>query len=99
MLDILDADIGGARVRRTFTRGTHRYHAGDYLSATDVLSMPIANRRALVDSQYLEVYPKYKVDTQRLIVNVGKNQFDVIEGFKLNKEPVSREEADKLLKG
>lgn len=107
MLDIQDADIGGARVRRTFStiraNGERvQLKANDYLTAAEVLSIPIANRRALSDSNFIEVFPKsVKADLpqmDRFLVAAEKNRFNVIEGYLLNDTPLSREQAEKLLR-
>lgn len=99
MLEMKDADIGGARVRRTFTRGEQQLKMGDMLTAEEVLAIPIANRRALTDSNFIELYPKAPGSGgDRMMVGVGKDEFNVIEGRVLNDEPLSRKEAEKLLK-
>jgi hypothetical protein len=51
-------DIGSARVRRTFTLRGKILKPNRRLSADEVLAIPIANRRALVDAGYLEIYPR-----------------------------------------
>lgn len=102
MLDIRDGDVGGGRVRRTFTRGDRRLVAGEYLTADEVLSIPVANRRALVDSNFLELYPKSAAPPQamtpmdRFVVGVGKDKFNVIEGRLLTDTPLSKSEAEQL---
>jgi hypothetical protein len=59
-LQIGDQDIGGARVRRVFTMKGELWpvRANTRLSSDQVLSIPLANRRALIDAGYIEVYPK-----------------------------------------
>jgi len=104
-LDIAETDIGGARIRMGFTRGNVRMKAGDHLSADEVRSIPLANRRALSSAGFIEVYPQ-RVQVvhreaaakpgDRFIVQVSKGQFNVIEGRRLNDEPLSREDAEKL---
>lgn len=101
MLQIADKDIGGARIARTFTRnGIQLKRNGPDLTAEEVLSINPPNRKALIDSNFIEVYPKASapIGTEKFIVGIGKNQFNVIEGRVLNKAPLSREEADKLLR-
>jgi hypothetical protein len=51
-------DIGSARVRRTFMMRGENLKPNRRLSADEVLAIPIANRRALVDAGYLEIYPR-----------------------------------------
>ena len=106
-LEIADKDLGGARVRLTFQTilkdgATRRFKANDQLSAEDVLAWPLANRRALVSAGYIEIYPKQFVGRQaikkgdRFIVQAKKDQYNVIEGHRLNDQPLSREEAEAL---
>jgi hypothetical protein len=100
MLEILDKDIGGARVRRTFTSGSKQLKAGENLSRDDVLKMNLPNRRALADSGYLELYPRApQVEgIERIIVGTGtgKDRYNVIEGRVINDVPLSRDDAEKL---
>jgi len=98
---IADADIGGARVRRVFTARGNVMKAGKHLSSDEVLAIPLANRRALQDSGYIEVYPKSsppgkREPETRHIIKVGDGQYDVIAGHKINPKPVSREEANRI---
>ena len=96
---IEDHDIGGARVRRVFSMAGRNVRGGDQLSADEVLSIPTANRRALIDSGYIEVYPRPHhgaSDAERHIVHVGRGQFDVIVGHKINARPLSKDEAEEL---
>lgn len=99
MLQINDEDIGGARVARTFTLNGKHVKRGDPLTAEQVLSIGLPNRRALIDSNFIEVYPKSApLGGERFIIAVAKNQYNVIEGRLLNDTPLSREEADRLLR-
>ena len=47
--------IGSAIVRRRFASTTHKYMPGETLSAPDVMGM--RNRRTLIGSRYIEVFP------------------------------------------
>lgn len=99
MLEISDKDIGGARVARTFTMNGQQLKRFSELTSEQVLSIGLANRRALIDSNFIEVYPKSSpTGGERFIVSVGKGQFNVIEGRVINDGPLTREEADKLLR-
>jgi len=104
-MEIADQDIGGARIRMGFTRGNQRMKAGEHLTADEVRSIPLANRRALASAGYIEVYPTRTEVVHReaaakpgdrFIVSVGKGQFNVIEGHRLNDEPLTREAAEAL---
>lgn len=104
MLPVRDEDIGGALVRRRIHRGEMpALMAGERLSREQVLSMPVANRRALVATERLWLLPRSgaveaagDLRATKHIVQVGKNQFDVIDGVKLNDEPLSKEAAEEL---
>lgn len=103
MLEILDQDIGGARVRRTFTLAGKQMKMGDHLTAEEVLAIRRPNRVALTDSNFIEVYPKAFVTPvtpgEMFMVGVGNNEYNVIEGRVINAEPLPRKEAEKLLHG
>jgi hypothetical protein len=102
MLHIPDDRIGGAHVRLSFMMGDRRVKVGDPdLTADEVRKISPANRRALSEASYIEIYPKNPTEIvfapgDKFVVQVGKNEFDVIEGKKLNGKPLSRDEADKL---
>jgi hypothetical protein len=98
MVEIIENDIGGARVRRTFSNGDRHMKAGEQLSRDDLLKMPRPNRRALSDAGYIEVYPRSPeaVASERIVIGIGKDKYNVIEGRVLNKTPLSRLEAEEL---
>jgi hypothetical protein len=95
---IPEQDIGGARVRMGFTIAGVFVKAGTMLSRDEVLG--IRNRNALEDVGKLEIFPRAPQPEMldRMIVGVGKDKFNVIEGRVINPEPLSRQEADKLLR-
>jgi hypothetical protein len=87
-----DKMIGGAHVRRTFTRGDKRLYAGDTLTRDEVLDIRPANRRALVDSNFIEIWP-LPADGERYAFHTGGGDWSVVEGRKINESPLSKEEA------
>jgi hypothetical protein len=97
-------EIGGAVVRRTFTFDTRRLKTGDRLTRDEVIGMPGANRAALIEKQYIDVLPRASdqevdvadPDVERHVVNRGFGKWDVIEGRKLNAEPLDKDEAEAL---
>ena len=98
-MQIADQDIGGARVRRVFTMRGKFMKANRRLSADEVLAIPIANRRALIEGQFLEVYPRPSKHNEECFIIRTKgdhDKFDVIAGHKLNTKPLTRAEADRL---
>lgn len=100
---IEEADIGGARVRRTFRRGNEQLQAGHMLSAAEVVAFAPANRRALIEAGHIEVYPRPPVesvgvgsDAELHMVHLGGGKYDVIKGVKLNDSPLTKDEAEEL---
>jgi hypothetical protein len=102
-----DADIGGAFVRRGFTRftkdsspGGQYLKAGTKLSADEVRSIPMVNRRALSVSGALDIYPVAPgvpaADFDRYVIHRGGGHYDVIAGRKLNDEPLTKADAEAL---
>jgi hypothetical protein len=91
--------IGGAVVRRTFSSGGRRLVAGMKLTREEVLSFPTANRNALAEKTFIDLYPLSGSSdaptgkTDRFVVSAGFGRFHVIEGRKLNDEPLDREQA------
>jgi hypothetical protein len=104
MLQIADQDIGGAKVRRVFMYHGEFLKANRYLSADEVLAIPIANRRALCDAGFLEVFPKSSPaknpHTKRLVLRgrEGEKGFQVFEGHIIHGEHeyFTKSEADRL---
>jgi hypothetical protein len=59
--------------------------------------MPVANRQALIDKRFIEVFPKDATGAgERHIVSAGFGKYHVIEGKKLNEFPLTKQEADAL---
>lgn len=98
MLEIAEENIGGARVRRTFNMSGEYLKMGHHLTAEEVLSIARPNRKALIDSNFIEVYPKAPISGEKFIVGLGKDKYNVIEGRVLNEEPLTRNEAERLLR-
>lgn len=88
--------IGGGAVKRRFRIGAREVLAGDRLSAADVLAIPENNRRALIDSHYLETWPAAAPDGERHVVRTGRDTYDVVEGHRVNAAPLSLDEAKAL---
>lgn len=105
--DLMD-DIGGAIARRRFTFNGRTVLPKTVLSAGEVMSMPGANRRAMIDNGYISIYPRSArpsiqadadyVPVERHMVNLGFGAFDVVEGKKLNSRPLNKTEAQDLIK-
>lgn len=101
---MLDHEIGGAIVRRPFTRHGVYLRGGDRLTADEVRAIPIANRSALIDSHFLELFPtpefaltSLPMPADRFMVHRGAGMYDVIEGRRLNDEPLAKEAAEALV--
>lgn len=97
-------DIGGAVVLKAF-RGTggEMVLAGTRLTEEHVRAMPRANRESLVDNHRLHILSKSQAsvaseprDTHAFVVHLGAGKYNVIEGVKINDEPITKEEAEAL---
>jgi len=100
---ISESAIGGGIVRRTFTLGERVMKTGDMLTRAEVLAIRIANRNSLIDHGKIEIYAANPNEIaepgERHVVRapgVGSRLYDVIEGRKLNSEPLTREDAEAL---
>ncbi len=92
--------IGGAIVRRAFFRGTESVKAGTILTPDEVAAMPISNRRVLASAGVIDLFPAIPDDApghDLFLMHVGHGRFDVIEGRRLNAEPLTKDEARALL--
>ena len=90
--------IGGAIVRRTFKAGDQRLFSGMRLTREQVLAFPTLNRNSLAEKRYIDLFPITETAapsgaTERFVISGGFGKFHVIEGKKLNDEPLSREQA------
>jgi hypothetical protein len=96
------ADAGGAYVRRAFDFGKRRVVAGDKLSKQDLEGIPTANLTALVNTGLIQLWPESPSDmfiAERFVIPAAGGKFDVVEGRKVTKGPVSKRHALKLAKG
>lgn len=101
-------DIGGAIVRRRFSQSGKELTNGMVLSPGEVENMNPNNRRALQDNGFIQIFPKparshleadlNAVPMQRHAISIGFGKWDVIEGRKVNAEPLTREQAYALAK-
>lgn len=104
MIGIVDLSrVGGGEVFRPFNLNGTRVPAGTQLTREQLLSMKTANLRGLVDNRYLTVWPESASDsphagkpTKRFIITLGGGKFGVVEGWRLNQEMLTREEAETL---
>jgi hypothetical protein len=100
MIPIPAKEIGGARVQRTFTFGARRLQNGDVLTGDEVRAIRPANRSAFIDKGYIVPWPieaaqmAPQAGVERFVKPLGFGRgYDVIEGRKVNDEPLSKEEA------
>jgi hypothetical protein len=96
MFQIAAKDIGGGIVRRTFSSGGKRLYAGMKLTGEQVRLFNPANRMALIEKRFIDVYPvgtDSALTGERFVISAGFGAFNVIEGRKLNDEPLNREQA------
>lgn len=99
MLMIGQKELGGGFVRLSFTAAGKRLKAGEPLTVAQIEGF--ANRRRLIDAGFIAVYPPRPAvaddaDIERHIVHLGRGQYDVIKGVRLNDAPVSKEEAEEI---
>ena len=92
---IKDSDIGGGKVLRAFTMGGETLKNGTHLSRDQILAMPYNNRQALIDGGRLAVYPP--APDARFIHHEGFGKFHVVEGRRITDEPVTKEEAERIV--
>lgn len=105
MARISDDMLGGAYVRARFTMGQNELTPmSPPLTREQVLSIPRASREALVNTGKLDLFPAAPAqmtssnpNARRFAVHMGMGRFDVIEGVKLNAEPLSRAAAEAMV--
>lgn len=92
--------IGGAYVLRAFNRGSERVGTGQTLTRDEVLAIPPANRKSLIDNGQIAVYPPAAgvgEQGELMIYSLGFGKFDVVRGTKVNEAALSKEEAEALV--
>lgn len=104
MLQLRPDEIGGGVVRRAFRDGDLFRRANTPLKVEDILRWPAANRNALIEKNFVQVFPKGGVDAiapadlKRFVIHRGAEKYDVIEGRVLNDKPLSKKRATLLAK-
>lgn len=114
-MNIPEDMIGGARVMRRIERPELKaWLAGTELTAEQVRTIPLSNRRALIDNGHIVVMPRAVLDqtrpanaipveaaepVERFHVHEGGGRWSVYEGRKLNENPLSKDEAEALAAG
>ena len=96
------SEVGGAEVTRAFDMNGRRVTRGHRLTREEVLAIPTRNREALVSSGQIREFPRTLVDLstgsgERFIVRRTDLKFDVVQGVKLNVEPLTKVEAESFL--
>ena len=96
---VREEDIGGAQVVRRFNIGTDSVAPGTMLTRDQVLAFPVNNRQSLIDNRYIAIYPPSPIPEggELMIYSRGFGKFDVVQGRKVNDEPLSKEEAEALV--
>jgi len=100
--------IAGAMVQFAFRSGDKWLRRGTILSREQLARMPANNRNSLLDKGFIYAWPKeagsiitkptrHKVGkTERFVISCGfrgKAKYDVIEGHRINDEPLTKEAA------
>ncbi len=98
--------IGAAVVTFPFRMGEKWLRSGTQLTHDQLAKMGTTNRNSLIDRNFIYVVPKSMVGQivdvpmaerqERHVVSRGFGRFDVIEGRKLNDEPLDKEAATAL---
>lgn len=97
MTILREEQIGGAFVKRLFHQAGEPVKAGTKLTRADVLAFPQANRQALVDGGYIDVYPPAPSNQERFIASAGFGNWHVYEGRRLTTgKGLTKEEAEAL---
>lgn len=90
-------NIAGGIVRKKISTGGRDYYSGHHFTADEMLSWPRANLQSLMNAGYIEAYPKTPfgpaVKGDRFLVSRGPGKFDVVEGRRLNTQPLPHDEA------
>ena len=104
MIGMRDGEIGGGFVRRLFTNDGQALKAGTHLSRDQLLAMSINNRRALIRSGAIDIYPPAPAggapaasQVERFMLHIGGGRYEVIAGVKLSSEPLTKDEAQALV--
>jgi len=95
---IKEKDIGGASVRKVFSMRQEMVMPGTDLSRETLLAMTVNNRQSLIDNGYIVIYPPHPIqgNGEVFVYSRGFGKFDVLEGHKVNEEPLTKEEAEAL---
>lgn len=93
---------GGAKVNRRFTMGGEVIERGAELTADQVHAIPRANLNSLINGGFLHPYPPADVpppreNVERFLVRRSDLKYDVVEGVRVNAEPLAKAEAEALL--
>lgn len=104
MIPIHHSQIGGGKVERQFRMGEKLLPRGTVLSREEVMSIRTSNRSSLIDRGHLSVWPIEAVAMQKIqqhssepqerhVISSGFGRYNVIEGRRLNEQPLDRESA------
>jgi hypothetical protein len=86
-------------VRRRFNAAGRDVLPGTTLSIEEVKAFPNRNLRALVDANFLDLFPIADNDIltgAMHVIHRGSGRYDVIRGHVLNAEPLTREAAEAM---
>lgn len=93
---IKEAEILGGTALRRFNIGAREIKPGTKLLAHEVRGIAPANRKALVEIGSLDVHRRSE-DDENFMIHRGGAKYDVIQGRKINDEPLSKDDAEELL--
>lgn len=95
-------EYGGAIVNRRFTMGERQLERNTRLTAEEVASIPRANLHSLINRGYLHPFPPATEEAalpkgERFLVRRADLKYDVVQGVRVNPEPLTKAEAEVLL--
>jgi hypothetical protein len=99
---IPDEQVGSVR----FVRALHPYNIGDVVDGDEFRTWPETNRRAIIDQGFIELMSRGQPaegvraldagELVRVVVPREDGRFDVVEGRKINTQPMDERTADGL---
>lgn len=96
---------GGAYVRRRFTLAGREAQIGETISLETLRSLKAVNRRALVNTGRIELFPSAPATAgdasafagaENHLIHLGAGKYHVVRGVLLTQSVVSREEAEEI---
>lgn len=98
---IRDEHIGGGTVMRGFTKNGEWVKPGTKMTREELMALPRLNLQALVDTSKISLFPpapgQIEGMGELIMVNRGFGRFDVLQGRRINDDPLTKDEAEALM--